>query len=647
MAQCLNLPVSTAYGLLDVTVDDARVDTRFLPCEPLVESDGALSLSWLFGQVRLQVDYAEHDDVLVCGARIENLGDNAVTIRRAAQTFGLAPGAYSTYTQEGGWSRENRGQWTRARMGELAVFGVNGRTTQTASPFVALRNEMDGSCVAMHLIPTGDWRIALRMHSDDSAVLSLGAGDRLRYELAPRACHHLPTLLLYTADGHDFSAHKLHRYWIKTDASPEKVPLLVYNTWFHEFPVLRPDRLRLQLKAARELGCEVFVVDAGWFGLSTREQWSDQGDWREKQEYAFEGNMRAFADEVRAEGLAFGLWMEPETALQHTPAVQEHPEWFSGSHGAQRRYRLELPEARAYLFGEMCRLVDAYDLKWMKVDANQVFEESDDGFYDYYRHWYGLLAALRARYPDLYIEGCASGGMRADLAAMSHFDGFFLSDNVNPYDVAHISQGAMMRLPPGKLERWAVMRTADGLPEYPKPIEDSAARTIVPKEATWDDFLTVDPSFPLAVGLMGILGFSGDVHHMSERARALSRQAVAVFKTYRALLSSAVGYLLTPEAPFGRNDVWVGTQRSSGDAHLVYAFRMDARAARCTLHPRGLESGATYTLRRIFPEDGGVRTATGEQWMANGVPVALEPGCAAVYLLARQSASNPGRGKSP
>ncbi|NLB37939.1 MAG: alpha-galactosidase, partial [Clostridiales bacterium] len=262
-----------------------------------------------------------------------------------------------------------------------------------------------------------------------------------------------------------------------------------------------------------------------------------------------------------------------------------------------------------------------------------------------YRHWYGLLAALRARYPDLYIEGCASGGMRADLAAMFHFDGFFLSDNVNHYDVEHISQGAMLRLPPGKLERWAVMRTADGLPEYPKPIEDSAARTIVPKEATWDNFLTVDPSFPLAVGLMGILGFSGDVHHMSERARALSRQAVAVFRTYRALLRNAVGYLLTPEAPFGRNDVWVGTQRSSGDVHLVYAFRMDARAARCTLHPRGLESGATYTLRRIFPEDGGVRTATGEQWMANGVPVALEPGCAAVYLLARQSASNPGRGK--
>jgi alpha-galactosidase len=97
----------------------------------------------------------------------------------------------------------------------------------------------------------------------------------------------------------DFCAYKLHQYYVrKIDPSPFDAPPVAYNTWFFEFPILDTARLREQLAAAKAIGCEVFVVDAGWYGRSTAEAWNDQGDWREKTDYAFHGQMRAFADEV-------------------------------------------------------------------------------------------------------------------------------------------------------------------------------------------------------------------------------------------------------------------------------------------------------------------------------------------------------------
>jgi hypothetical protein len=52
--------------------------------------------------------------------------------------------------------------------------------------------------------------------------------------------------------------------------------------------------------------------------------------------------------------------------------------------------------------------------------------------------------------------------MRGDLATLTHVDGHFLSDSVNPADVLRISQGAFLRLPPGRWYRLAKGFLAEG-----------------------------------------------------------------------------------------------------------------------------------------------------------------------------------------
>ena len=76
----------------------------------------------------------------------------------------------------------------------------------------------------------------------------------------------------------------------------------------------------------------------------------------------------AFADEVRSAGLGFGLWMEPERFGPGVPIRKEHPEWFFPREATFARIDLTRPDAREYLKREICRLVETYQLAWMKID---------------------------------------------------------------------------------------------------------------------------------------------------------------------------------------------------------------------------------------------------------------------------------------
>ncbi len=206
------------------------------------------------------------------------------------------------------------------------------------------------------------------------AVVELGLADEnLRRALAPGETLALPEILFQPLpDGEPhLAAPALHRYLLEHHFRRRQTRGAgrVYNTWFDQFEILDVPRLRAQLAAAKEVGCEVFVIDAGWYGAGGPNWWAQAGDWREKTEAAFHGEMRDFADEVRAAGLGFGLWMEPERFGPEAPIRAEHPEWFVPVGGAARM-DLNQPEAYAWLRGEIGRLVETYELAWMKIDFN-------------------------------------------------------------------------------------------------------------------------------------------------------------------------------------------------------------------------------------------------------------------------------------
>ena len=558
---------------------------------------------------------------------LENVGQEMVILNRCLARFVFAPDHYEVYNQGSRWCNENQGRWQRLSHGTLVLRSEGGRTTQGGTPYVALRPVGASRGVAFHVLPRGNWTIRVRTRTASGGealpftVVELGLADEsLRLEIPPGGTLSLPEILIQgLPEGQvHLAAPRLHEYVVAHKlGSAKKTTPLVYNTWFDTFEELDVQRLSRQLQAARELGCEVFTIDAGWYGAGSG-NWSAQtGDWREKRGAAFRGRMAEFAEQVRTAGLGFGLWMEPERIGPAAPILGEHPEWFIPATGASHRPDLENAAAYDYLLGEMSRLVETYDLAWMKVDYNLDFGHDASGaeFANYYAAWYRLLGELRERYPKTFFEGCAGGGMRLDLNTLSHFDGHFLSDTVNPVDALRIYQGALLRLPPGRLGKWVVLRgIGRTIPDYGVPLAATPPKVATPMGATWERSITTNIDFATRVCLPGMLSLSGDIASLPERDLRRLRSHLDWYKRWRAFIVDSVAHLLTPPRPKDDRRGWaaIQLQNQSREKSLLFVYRLDDARDRLSVYPKKLGE-QTYLVRDVDrPEEEPLRRTGGE-----------------------------------
>ena len=270
--------------------------------------------------------YDPETEVLSRRDRLLNVGKEPITIFRCLPRFAFPPNNYEVYFQQSRWSNENQGEWLKLHAGSITLSSEWGRSTEGSTPYLCLREQNGQSGLVFHVIPQGNWiiRVTASIHSNllPIAVIEPGLSDEdLRLALPPGKDIALPEIIIQPlpAGMPEEAAPRLHCYLNKRTPLPclKEVPVS-YNTWFDRSDNLDVSRLHAQLKAAAEIGCEVFIVDAGWFGPGDG-GWGAVGDWREKTDRAFYGKMKDFADEVRANGLGFGLWMEPERYAADIP----------------------------------------------------------------------------------------------------------------------------------------------------------------------------------------------------------------------------------------------------------------------------------------------------------------------------------------
>jgi alpha-galactosidase len=640
-----------ARGLVLVDTDQGRFEADSLPLTACDFRTDAVRLAWEAAGIfrfesRWTLDTAtgvwSRQDALL------NLGPVPLTVLKCLARFPFAPGRYEVYSQDSRWCNENQGAWQELHHGTLEFANGQGRSTQGGTPYLFLREKDGQAGVAFHLLPEGNWTIRVRAANTGTnlvplAVVELGQRvENLKLKVAPGAALRLPEILVQTVpEGTpELAAPRLHRYLLEhffTAAKPHAP--VVYNTWFDAFDVLNVNRLRCQLAAAQEIGCEVMVIDAGWYGQGEGDWGGQTGDWREKLTGAFAGQMRAFADEVRAAGLGFGLWMEPERLCPGVPAVQEHPEWFV--RGPNAFYpNLRQPAARAWVLGEIGRLVTTYGLVWMKIDFNHHLGEDPSGaeFLDYYRAWYELLDVVRAHHPQVFFEGCSSGAMRLDNKSLQHFDGHFLSDTVNPVEVIRIHQSEMLRAVPGRISKWTTLRNVGStVPEYGHALDNLPASAVTANWATWEITEKINVDFAARVCMSGMLGFSGDLAGLSPEMWKRLATNVAFFKQHRDLIARAVAHLLTPPRPKEDRTGWAAFQFQdpADSSSLLFVHRLDDHCQTRRFHPRDLTATAAYAVRTIDAAEETVRT--GADLLRDGITVTL-PGRfqAAIVELRRQ-----------
>lgn len=371
------------------------------------------------------------------------------------------------------------GKWVRERSPQRGVLrdGSHVRRARRGKPghdspfLLALGTPgfgfRHGELWSAHLAFSGDAEyLAERLPESAGALRSvIGAAELLRageIRLAPGERYDAPLAIFTWSDaGLDGISDRLHQRLRSRATHPSSPRPLTLNTWEAVYFDHDLTRLSALVQRAAEVGVERLVLDDGWF----RHRRSDRaglGDWYVDEGVWPEG-LGPLVAQVRAAGMQFGLWFEPEMISPDSDLAREHPEWIlapaEGLGGTSRHQQvldISRPEAWNYLLERISTLVAAYDIDYLKWDHNRDLLEAvahravgdRPAVHAQTLALYRLLDELRRRHPALEIETCSAGGGRVDLGILERTDRVWASDCNDPVERSQIERWTRLIVPP-------------------------------------------------------------------------------------------------------------------------------------------------------------------------------------------------------
>ena len=484
--------------------------------------------------------------VFHCTGSLRNISKSPITVNCLQTKFHLGSGEFEVYTQYNGWQNENTGAW-QPLVSEAVVSSRSIRASYGAAPFMAIRNKQTGRGVIFHLLADYAWTIRVKMIPLDGelaeAVVEIGVNcENFSLRLEPNEVTATPEVLFYEfKNTTDLDCAKLHTFCLSH--YPRKQMPVIYNTWLANFDGINPDFICSQIPKAAAIGCEYFVIDAGWFGKGS-DWYSSRGDWRENENGKLQGKLFDISEKVRQHGMKFGLWFEIESASKNADALKAHPEDYFTPNGNLYFLDFSNAYARRRILDILTENIEKYHIEFIKFDFNQDvdYDTEKSAYIHYYRGYEVFLKELKSRYPHIYLENCASGGMRVDLKNAAQFDSFWLSDNQSPYEGMRIFKEGIKRLPPQCIEKWAVLTSFENF--FPSYADTEKEKILSTHDATWDGVVGVHESFLKGFLSGSPIGISCDLTRLSESLLQTLSEHIAAFKKERAFWENAVCHIL-------------------------------------------------------------------------------------------------------
>ena len=493
------------------------------------------------------------------------------------------------------------GRWTKERTPQRRAFTVGthlrenrrGRTGADSAHLLHAGRPgfgfREGEVWAVHTAFSGNHRHLAERTSSDQRLL--GGGELLlpgEVALEQGGTYEGPWLYASYGDGLDQVAARFHRHLRSRPHHVDARRPVTLNVWEAVYFDHDLERLTDLADRAAALGVERFVLDDGWFG-SRRDDTSGLGDWVVSPEVWPDG-LGPLVDHVRAHGMEFGLWFEPEMVSEDSDVARAHPEWIMAPSPERMPLRsrnqqvlnLSIPEAYAHVRDQMLALLGAHEIGYIKWDQNRDLLESATratgraAVHDQTRAAYRLMDELRAAHPGLEIEACASGGARVDLGVLEHTDRVWVSDCIDP------------------LERQQMHRWTSQL----IPLELMGSHIASGRSHTTGRLHTL--GFRAHSALMGHLGIEWDLAAASEEELAELTAWITLYKERRELLFT--GDLV--RADRGESPLWLQGVVSSERDEALFALSAVGRADTAQ-HPRlvlpGLDPAAAYRVRALLP----------------------------------------------
>jgi alpha-galactosidase len=596
--------------------------------------------------LEIQARYATWGDtgVFTREVTLKNTGDSVITVASAPSlTWKLPAGDYTLRYLHGAWGEEHQLASEKLVAGSRDFGSTSGRSSNGFAPWLSVRNEDKQVEYLAELAWSGNWDMRVMREPsrwpgklrDREVDVSMGVhfdfGGPLN--LRPGTSFVLPKVAFTASTGDlDDATNQMHRYqrqYVFPQSTANRPPLVQFNSWYPFPGKMNISDMRRLADVAAALGAEVFVLDAGWYNQT---DWSKElGDY-EPDPHAFPQGLEALSTYVRGRGMKFGLWMEIENIGLESNMFQKHRDWCLAYNGAPVRQsdRCQLdfakPEVREWATATVDRLVNKYNLSWMKIDYNiDIGDRFDphgndrpgDVLYQHIAHYYAWLDEERAAHPQLIIENCSSGGLRFDTGILAHTHTNWLSDNVNPIASLELGFGCTVQFSPEVCNHWMVGDTDRGHVDLAKP-------------PGWWDFM-------LRVPMNGQFGLSSRVFDWNEALRDRVAANIALYKEVRQTIAGADVYHLTKQPALHDPSGWMAIEYVSPADHnsVLTAYRLQDSAMEQVFKLRGLDPSVNY---QVWRDGRPALWSKGKDLMTTGLPVQInQEWRAAIFEIKAQS----------
>ncbi|MBB2144671.1 alpha-galactosidase [Pedobacter sp. LMG 31464] len=392
----------------------------------------------------------------------------------------------------------------------------------------------------------------------------------------------------YSSAGKGLASRNLQdwaRNYQLLDGKGERLTIL--NNWETTYFDFNDEKLNELTKDTKKLGVDVFLLDDGWFGNKYPRNGSTSGlgDWQYNKQKLKNG-IGSLGKEATANGVKFGIWLEPEMVNPKSELYENHPDWIIRQPDRKEFYMrnqlvldLTNPKVQDFLYETVDNVFkEVPELAFIKWDCNSLIYNANsptlknqDHFYiDYVNGLNNVLERIRKKYPKVPMMLCAGGGSRVDYGALKYFTEFWPSDNTNAYDRIFI--------------QW----------EYSYYFPSIAVDNHI------TDMGNQPIKFKTDVAMMGKLGYDVKVNELSKNDLLFSQQAVQTYNSFKDIVWHGQQYRL--QDPYENKVASIAYVNDAKDEAIVfnyYVATLFTNGVSLPIPLKGLDATKNYRIEEI------------------------------------------------
>ena len=455
---------------------------------------------------------------------LKNTSDQPVTLTRLMSSLMDLPGDYHMTTFDGGWIAEMRKHTTAVTDNRVVNESVTGFSSHRHNPGFLLSEpeatEDAGRVYGFNLVYSGNhYSAAQRSLQGLTRVLQGISPSNFIRTLAPGEAFETPEAVMTFSDhGFNGMSQQMHRFVLDCIIPKQwrdRPRPVLFNDWEGCMFDFNHRRLVSLAKDAKELGCELFVLDDGWFGKRDND-YAGLGDYwvnKKKLPHGLDG----LAKKIQDMGMEFGLWFEPESVNMDSDLYRAHPDWAltDAFEPLKSRHQLLLdlskPEVQDYIVEQVGATLDSAPISYVKWDMNRHSIALGSKAHNYILGLYKVMGRIFHTRPHILLENCSSGGNRFDLGMLSFGPQVWCSDNSDA------------------IERLTIQENLSYL--YPQSTFGAHVSACANAQTLRNTPLCTRGN----VSFFGCLGYELDLNHLLKLEKEEIKEQVAFYKQYRQI----------------------------------------------------------------------------------------------------------------